>query len=152
MREPTRHRVTGPARAATPPAPLIRFGHAALQHRPVRFDELPDHLQSELVETAELGHVRSNKGSVGHVEIFRMGSVRTSILGRPRLLPTQRRANEPHTPTTPSIPKSLQTMYCNYPDADKRLNAIHGCTNRSTQRPEGFLSYLSTRIPMRGQG
>jgi hypothetical protein len=36
-------------------------------------------------------------GSVGHVEVFRMGSVRTSILGRPRRLPRQRRANRLYT-------------------------------------------------------
>ncbi|WP_205754540.1 hypothetical protein, partial [Arthrobacter sp. CAU 1506] len=35
--------------------------------------------------------------SVGHVEVFRMGSVRTSIIGRPRPLSGNRRANAIYT-------------------------------------------------------
>ena len=36
-------------------------------------------------------------GSVGHVEVFQMAGVRTSILGRPRPLPGDRRAASPYT-------------------------------------------------------
>lgn len=46
--------------------------------------------------------------------VFQMGSVRISILGRPRLLPGHRCADQHrrrrHTPATPSNVKSLQTQ------------------------------------------
>ena len=45
----------------------------------------------ELAGTPPEGEARP-RGSVRHVEVFRMGSVRTSILGRPRRLPRHRRA------------------------------------------------------------
>ena len=58
-------------------------------------------LEAELVESAEGGQVGAGeagrRGSVGHVEVFRMGSVRTSILGRPRRLSPDRRARPDYT-------------------------------------------------------
>ena len=42
--------------------------------------------EAEFVEAAECGQVRREEGSVVHVGVFRMGSVGTSILGRPRCL------------------------------------------------------------------
>ena len=56
--------------------------------------------QAELVEPAERGQVRAGearRGSVKHVEVFRMGGVGTSILGRPRPLPGHRRADARYT-------------------------------------------------------
>ncbi|TFI50702.1 hypothetical protein E4A41_00130 [Micrococcus endophyticus] len=50
------------------------------------------------VKAAEAGR----RGSVGHVEVFRMDGVGTSIVGRPRRLPVDRRARRP----TPSSGKS----------------------------------------------
>ncbi|PZE23466.1 hypothetical protein [Curtobacterium sp. MCBD17_028] len=41
-------------------------------------------LDIELVEAAERGEVGQREGSVGHVEVFRTGSLRTSIIGGPR--------------------------------------------------------------------
>jgi hypothetical protein len=70
---------------------------SAGQHRRVRFQALPDHLQAERVELAERGQVRASEGSVRHVEVFRMGGVRAPILGRPRPLPGQRRADPIYT-------------------------------------------------------
>ena len=66
--------------APAPTALLIRLNDATLDHRPIRLDPLPRCDESELVETAERGQVRGREGSVGHVEVFRPGSVRTSIL------------------------------------------------------------------------
>ncbi len=42
---------------------------------------LPDHDETELVQAAERRQVRCAEGSVVHVEVFRMGRVRTPILG-----------------------------------------------------------------------
>ena len=58
---------------------------------------LPGHLQPELIEAAERGQIRASEGSVRHVEVFQLGSVRTPIIGRPRPLPRQRRADHPYT-------------------------------------------------------
>jgi hypothetical protein len=44
-------------------------------------------LESEFVESAEGGQISAGEaradGSIGHVEVFRMGGVGTSIFGRP---------------------------------------------------------------------
>jgi hypothetical protein len=71
----------------------VRLDDPARQHRTIRLDPLPDHLQTKLVETAEHREIRASEGSVAHVEVFRLGSVRTPILGRPRPSPRQRRAH-----------------------------------------------------------
>jgi hypothetical protein len=58
-------------------------------------------LQTELIKPAERGQVRAteanNSGNVRHVEVFQMSGVRTSIIGRPRPLPSHRRADQPYT-------------------------------------------------------
>jgi hypothetical protein len=58
---------------------------------------LPDDDEAELVQTAERGQVRADEGSVGHVEVFQMGGVGTSILGRPRPSSPERRATCDYT-------------------------------------------------------
>ena len=91
----------GDALAAAAAAPLVGLDDPAGQHRPIRLEPLPGDLEPELVEPAERGQVRAGeagvRGSVGHVEVFQMGSVRTSILGRPRPLPRHRRAQRLYT-------------------------------------------------------
>ena len=64
---------------------------------PGRAQALPGDLQPELVQAAERGQVRAGEGSVRHVEVFRMGGVRTPIIGRPRPLPGHRRADHRYT-------------------------------------------------------
>ncbi|RYG78550.1 hypothetical protein EU513_02815 [Yimella sp. RIT 621] len=62
--------------------------------------------KAKFVETAERGLVRSAEAvlgsSVGHVEVFQMRRVGIFILGRPRPLPGERRADR----SIPSIVKS----------------------------------------------
>ena len=62
----------------------------------MRLHPLAGHHQAELIEPNERGQIRAgearNSGNVRHVEVFRMGGVRTSILGRPRPLSRDRRA------------------------------------------------------------
>jgi len=90
-------------------APGVGLDHAAGQDRTVWFESLAGDFEPELVESAEGGQISAGEtradGNVGHVEVFRMGSVRTSILGRPRPLPGPRRADHGcpgrrHTPYT----------------------------------------------------
>ena len=97
VREPTRQAVPRHPFAATPPAPLIRLDDPARQHRTIDIDPLAHDLQPEPVQAGERGQIGHSEGSVGHVEVFQMGSVRTSILGGPRPLPGPRRA----APTPP---------------------------------------------------
>ena len=98
MRQRPRHRVTRHALRAALPTPRVVLDDAALQHRPIRLEQLPDGLKAELVETAERGQVRGHERRVVQVEVFRqMVSVRTSILGRPRPLSRYRHANARYT-------------------------------------------------------
>lgn len=48
--------------------------------------------QAQSVELARGDEFRVAEGGVGHVEVLRMGSVRTSIIERPRPLPRERRS------------------------------------------------------------
>lgn len=80
MRKPTHDGAPRDALSSAPAAPTIRFTDAALDHRPIRLDLLPRRDESKLVESAERGQVRGREGSVGHVEVFRLGGVGTSIL------------------------------------------------------------------------
>ena len=58
-------------------------------------------MQPELIKPAERAQVSAgeahDRDSVRHVQVFRMGSVRTSILGRPRHLSRHRRASRLYT-------------------------------------------------------
>src|SRR5699024_9423331 len=74
------------------PAPRILLGEPALQHRPRGSEPLADHDQAKLLEAGEGRQVGVIEGSVEHVEVFQMASVRTSIIGRPRRLSRDRRA------------------------------------------------------------
>ena len=60
--------------------------------RTVGLEALPNGFEAEQIEVGERGQVRGSEGSVRHVEVFQMGSVRTSIIGRPRHLPGHRHA------------------------------------------------------------
>lgn len=84
MREVPGNRVAGSALGSAPATPRIGFAHSALNDRPVGLEALTDRFESELVEAAERSQVRGVEGSVGQVEVFRMGSVGTSIIERPR--------------------------------------------------------------------
>lgn len=92
MGETPHDRVTRCPLAAAAVAPPVGCDDAAGQDGPFRLDALPGDLKSEVVQTGEGGQVRRGEGSVGHVEVFPMGSVRTSILGRPRPLSGHRHA------------------------------------------------------------
>ena len=97
VRQPPHHGVSRRSLAAAALAPLVRLNDPARQDRSVRLEALPDGLEAELVQAGERGQVRAGEGSVRHVEVFRMGSVRTPIIGRPRPLPGQRRAATRYT-------------------------------------------------------
>ena len=77
--------------------PLVRVENTTRQDRTSRLQPLPDDYQTQLVQAGERGEVRASEGSVRHVEVFRLGSLRTPIIGRPRPLPGRRRADRRYT-------------------------------------------------------
>jgi hypothetical protein len=76
---------------ATSKTPLVGFGDVTLDHRTIRFQTLPDRMKAKLVQTAERREVSGIEDSVEQVEVFPMGSVGPSIVGRSRFLPTPTR-------------------------------------------------------------
>lgn len=97
VREPAGDRPARERPMATGPAPRIQLGDATLDHRPIRPEALAHSRQTELVKPAERREIWGSKGSLMHVEVFQMGSVGTSIIGRPRRLPSHRHAALIHT-------------------------------------------------------
>jgi hypothetical protein len=87
---------------ATTPTPSILVSDPAGQYRPIAVQALPGHLKPEFIEPTESGQVSAGEarttGSVVHVGVFRQWvGVGTSIIERPRPLPSQRRADTLHT-------------------------------------------------------
>ena len=85
-------------------APRILLGEPALKHRPFGQEPLTDSDQAEFLQAREGRQIGAVEGSVGHVEVFLMASVRTSIIGRPRRLSRHRRAH----PGTPDLPPRVR--------------------------------------------
>lgn len=80
---------------------------------------LPGDRETELVQAAERSKVRAGEGSVGHVEAFRMGGVGTLIIGRPRPLSPDRRADplaDPLYVKSQDIVNPLYTLNCEEPE------------------------------------
>jgi hypothetical protein len=96
MGEPAGDRVSRYAFDSAARTPRFCFNDTACDHRPIRVEVLPDSFETKLVEPAERRQVRGVKSSVEHVEVFRVASVGTSIIGRPRPLSRLRRAHPAH--------------------------------------------------------
>src|SRR5699024_9579320 len=92
--------------AAAPSAPVISSVWLAFQDGLLPGDVLAGAGQIEGVESAECRKVRGRESRLGHVEVFRMDCVRTSIIGRPRRLSAQRRAVSWNHRSTLSFTKS----------------------------------------------
>ena len=67
---------------------------------------LARHLQPQAIQARERGQVRVIKGSIGHVEVFQVDGVGTSIIGRPRPLPGH---------DTPNAVYNTYTLKCEEP-------------------------------------
>ena len=101
MRQPPRHRVTRRTLSTTLPTPRIGLGDPALDHRPIRLEQLPDSFEAELIQSAERGQIRRGEGSLEHVEVFRMVSLGTSIL----------EDLDPSPPTDASTPSNAKSPF-----------------------------------------
>jgi len=99
MRQFAGHAVPHDSFFAAAPTPRIRVEDTAFDQRPPRSQVLSHRDEAELVKAAKRGQIGGSKGSVGHVKVFRMVSVRTSILED---LDTQLKANTRDRPTLSS--------------------------------------------------
>ena len=116
VRETADHGVPRHPLSSAPATPRIVLDDAALQHRPISLEQLPDGLKAQLVKTAERGQVRGRERRVVQVEVFRrMVSVRTSILEDLDAYPrTSQRSR-----ATPSTAKSQKTVNGNFQASKK---------------------------------
>jgi hypothetical protein len=101
VREPSDDGASGDALAAAAAAPVVVVDDPARQLGTIRVEALPGHDEPEFVQAAEHGQVGAAeagiRGSVSHRRGLLDGiGVRTPIFGRPRPLPSQRRA-DPYT-------------------------------------------------------
>ena len=100
MRQAPDYRVTRLALAPAAATPPILTNDAACQHCVVWLNALAGYFQTQVIQARERAQVGAIKGSIGHVEVFQMDSVGTSIIGRPRPLPghdTPNPANNTYT-------------------------------------------------------
>ena len=92
----------------TPMTPLVRINHPTHQACLTGSSPLRHDLQPQLIQTCESGQIRTNKGTVRHVEVFPQGCARTPITRRPRPSPHDHHTSHSHTllcdePRKPSL-------------------------------------------------
>ena len=85
----------------------------------MRFEPLPGDLQAERVQAGEGRQVGAREGSVVHVEVFQMAGVGTSILGRPRHLLPDRRADDHYT----LMSSTFRVMFCGWSGSHAAVRA-----------------------------
>ena len=105
VRQAPDHRVTSHALASAASTPPILTSNTARQHSTVCLNALTRHLQPQAIQARERAQIRAIKDSIGHVEIFQMDGVATSIIERPRPLPQHDTPNPTH-----------HTLKCEEPD------------------------------------
>ena len=72
----------------------------------VWLNALAGHFQAQVIQARERAQVRAIKGSIRHVEVFRMDGVGISIIERPRPL---------HNHDTPNPTHHTYTLKCEEP-------------------------------------
>ena len=100
VRQAPDHRVTSHALTPAASTPPILSNNAASQHCMVWPHALARHFQAKVIQARERAQVRAIKGSIGHVEVFRMDGVGISIIERPRPLPGHDTPNPTEHPYT----------------------------------------------------
>jgi len=79
VRQASDHRVTRGTLAPAPATPLIGLDDTTRQHRTIRLHSLPDHLQTQLVETSERSQIRASEGSVRPLRRHRHANPRYTL-------------------------------------------------------------------------
>ena len=124
VRQAPDYRVTRLALAPAAATPPILTNDAACQHCVVWLNALAGHFQAQVIQARERAQVGAIKGSIGHVEVFRMDGVGISIIERPRPL---------HNHDTPNPTQHPYTLKCEEPV--KRHRSLASCINRSSAAP-----------------
>ena len=114
VRQAPDYRVTRLALAPAAATPPILTNDAACQHCMVWPHALASYFQAQVIQARERAQVGAIKGSIGHVEVFRMDGVGISIIERPRPL---------HNHDTPNPTHHTYTLKCEEP---VRLFAFKG--------------------------
>ena len=96
VRQAPDHRVTSHALAPAASTPPILTSDPARQHCTVWPNALARHFQAQVIQARERAQVGAIKGSIGHVEVFRMDGVGTPIIERPRPLSGHDTPNPTH--------------------------------------------------------
>ena len=73
---------------------------------------LAGHFQAKVIQARERAQVRAIKGSIGHVEVFRMDGVGISIIERPRPLPGHDTPNPTEHPYTLKCEEPVKVEPC----------------------------------------
>ena len=111
MRQAPDYRVTRLALAPAAATPPILTNDAACQHCVVWLNALAGYFQAQVIQARERAQVGAIKGSIGHVEVFRMDGVGISIIERPRPL---------HNHDTPNPTHHTYTLKCEEPEKFKQ--------------------------------
>jgi len=106
VRQAPDYRVTRLALAPAAATPPILTNDAACQHCVVWLNALAGYFQTQVIQARERAQVGAIKGSIGHVEVFRMDGVGISIIERPRPL---------HNHDTPNPTHHTYTLKCEEP-------------------------------------
>ena len=110
VRQAPDHRVTRLALAPAAAAPPVLTNDAACQHCMVWPHALASYFQTQVIQARERAQVGAIKGSIGHVEVFRMDGVGISIIERPRPL---------HNHDTPNPTHHTYTLKCEEPNNEQ---------------------------------
>jgi len=104
------HRVAYDAFAPTLSAPPVLTHYLAGQDGPIASYTLARHFQAQVIQACEGAQVRAIKGSIRHVEVFRMDGVGTPIIGRPRPLPGHDTPNAAHNTYTLKCEEPVKSL------------------------------------------
>lgn len=105
MHQALDHRVTRLALTSAASTPPVFTSDPASQHSMVWPNALARHFQAQVIQARERAQVRAIKDGIGHVEVFQMDGVGTSIIERPRPLPGHDTPNATHNTYTPKCEK-----------------------------------------------
>ena len=125
VRQAPDYRVTRLALAPAAATPPILTNDAACQHCVVWLNALAGHFQAQVIQARERAQVGAIKGSIGHVEVFRMDGVGISIIERPRPL---------HNHDTPNSTQHPYTLKCEEPVVVRWFGASSSQSGRAANR------------------
>ena len=132
VRQAPDYRVTRLALAPAASAPPVLTNDAACQHCVVWLNALAGYFQAQVIQVRERAQVGAIKGSIGHVEVFRMDGVGISIIERPRPL---------HNHDTPNSTQHPYTLKCEEPVFQNLI----GRTARPGKHSEGTVVLIGRK-------